>query len=1115
MKHHEVLREIESRGLSVSLSGDDLRLQGDHERMDAEFVARIKSVKQDLIAHLAEEERHGPGFPLTPLQRSYVMGRSGVFEIGDVASHVYHEIEGIWDVGRLESSLEAVVDAHSALRSHFALEDRQVTEFRPRRLRIPVLDLRKESAEEQGRVRERLRQERSHRVLPADQAPMISAEVTVLADDRMVLHVSHDGLVMDGISMFLFFRAWWQQYRDGGEDGNAPEELPYEEYVAALEAGRGRAPARRSREYWLGRVDDLAPHPDLPLRTSPSALTSSRFSQRTVRLDKRAWTALKERASFAGLTPSALLLAAYAEALSAWGAGPRFTVTTTVANRPPVHPRVFQAIGNFSDTVLVELEVDRTRRFEERARAVQRQLRRDLDHRHFSGSDVMAELARRRGGVSGARMPFTFNSAIGHVGDGVDGSALELFGPEVFTVSQTPQIWLNAFAMEQHGGLVVQLDGVDELFPEGLLDALADGYRSLLETLTDEAAWQRTSFSLLPADQRERRREANDTAVPLPESMLGDAFTDRARSTPDAPAVITSGREIGYGELLHRAASAARWLREGGAGRDELVGLVMSRGPEQIVGILATVLAGAAYLPVDASLPAERQEYMLRDGRVRLVLTDADGRDFGERKALRLDAAAPPDTASPAELPGRLPGSHPDDLAYVLYTSGTTGAPKGVMVSHRNVANVVADCHRRFGIVPQDRFFAISAFNFDLSVWDVFGALSAGAALVMPDRDRAVDPAHWLDLCESAGVSVWNSVPALVSLLHDQAVADGTVPPALRLVMMSGDRIPPALPAALRRLKADVDVVSLGGPTETTIWNILHPVGPGEDGTESIPYGRPNANNRAYVLDRDGLDCPDWVTGEIFAAGTGLARGYWADEKRTAEKFFQDARHDERLYGTGDLGRYLPDGDIAILGRSDFQIKVNGYRIEAGEVETRLVASDAVARAVVAGHAGARGDRLVAHLVPSGADRPAVSELREVLRRGLPDYMIPTVVIWHEELPLTGNGKVDRGKLAALAVEEQAESAGDTPARAAGTGGTAPATETERELAEIWATVLRRTQVGVDDSLASLGGDSIAAARILTAVRKRFGVTIPLDMFADMDTVRAMAPALTPRKEAR
>ncbi|MEU9716513.1 amino acid adenylation domain-containing protein [Streptomyces sp. NPDC047976] len=1093
MNTRQILREIAERGLSVALADGDLRLQGNRERMDAEFISRVKAAKPALVAHLAREAEHGPGFPLTPLQRSYYVGRSGVFEIGDVSSHVFHEIEGDWDLDRLQSSLDTVVAAHSALRSRFLSDERQATEHgEAASPRIGVLDLRAHSPRQQELIRTELREMRSHQVLPADQAPLLTVDATILDDDKMVLHVGHDGLVMDGISMFLFFRAWWHAYQN--PTAEVHEELPYEDYLAALETARDRAPARRSRDYWTARADDLAPHPDLPLRTSPAALSGTRFTQREVRLDRTAWTALKERAAGKGLTPSALLLAAYAETLATWGAGERFTLTTTVANRPPVHPRVFEAIGQFSDTLLVEAEIDRALPFAARAQALQTRLHTDIDHRHFSGIEVLKELARRRGGITAARMPFTFNSAIGHVSSEVDGSALELFGKEVFSVSQTPQVWLNAFAMEQHGELVVQLDGIDELFCEGLLDDLAHGYRTLLGLLADEdAAWQRRSFDLLPPAQRARRAAANDTAVELPEEMLGDAVVAQAARTPAAPAILTADRTVSYGELLHRAATAATWLREQGVGRGELVGLVMRRGPEQIVGILATVLAGAAYLPVDAGLPTARQEYMLADGRVRCVLTNTGWTSTGSMAAFDLTRPC----SGRAELPDRLPGSTPDDLAYVLYTSGTTGAPKGVMVTHRNVANLVADCRDRFGITAEDRFMAVSAFNFDLSVWDVFGALSAGAALVMPDHDRAVDPAHWLELCWLYQVSVWNSVPAIVGLLHGQARADGDVPPGLRLVMMSGDRLPPALPAQLREMIPGLEVVSLGGPTETTVWNILHPVGEDEDGTESIPYGRPNANNRAYVLDRDGLDAPDWVTGEITAAGTGLARGYWGDEQRTAERFYEDPERGERMYRTGDLGRYLPDGNIQILGRTDFQIKINGYRIEAGEVETRLAALAEVSRAVVA----AQGNRLIAHLVPSGGHRPPLTELRQALRADLPDYMLPAAVLWHEELPLTGNGKVDRTRLAALGAEEGA---------ARETGGNAPATQAEKILCDIWSTVLRRPDIGALDTLASLGGDSIAAARILTAARKRFGVTITLDQFSEMDTVRAMAATLMP-----
>jgi amino acid adenylation domain-containing protein len=567
-----------------------------------------------------------------------------------------------------------------------------------------------------------------------------------------------------------------------------------------------------------------------------------------------------------------------------------------------------------------------------------------------------------------------------------------------------------------------------------------------------------------------------------------------------------------YGELYRRASHLAAWLRGRGVGRDELVGLVMTRGPEQIVGILAAVLAGAAYLPVDAALPEERKRYMLRDGRVRCVLTNAparvpqdDGLAVSAIDCSEPFAAASEGADSPAALPD-LPGASLDDLAYVLYTSGTTGEPKGVMVSRRSVLNLVLDCAGRFGIEAADRFFGVSAFNFDLSVFDVFGALSAGAAVVLPEADRAADPEHWLDLCAKAGVTVWNSVPAIVGLLHDQAAADGAASLAtLRLVMMSGDRIPPELPARMRGLVEDLAVVSLGGPTETTVWNILHPVGPEEDGSKSIPYGRPNANNRAYVLDADGRDAPDWITGEICAAGVGVARGYWGDEARTAARFFEDEARGERLYRTGDLGRYLPDGEIEILGRSDFQIKVNGYRIEAGEVETRLVAIPGIKQAAVVRQSGpdgaAAGARLVAHLVaaePAGPGVPTENAIRQALREHLPEYMTPSAVVWHDALPLTRNGKVDRGLLSAAGPAL----AGRTAAAAGG-----PATEEEQQLIELWASVLRVAESGItpESDFYELGGESLAAARILTGVRKRFGVGIGLDRLHEMLTVRSMA----------
>jgi pyochelin synthetase len=1100
MTHLEVLREVSRRGLTLTVAGTDLRLQGPKQRVDAELVGQIRQFKPALIEYLtAAEAAKRNGFGLTLLQRGYLIGRGDSVELGNVASHIYHEVDGLWDVDRLEAALRLVVARHGMLRTCFTDDGLQVTEPEVE-VAIGRLDLRGASeSEQQARLAE-LREERSHRILPIDRAPMLAVDVTLLSDELMRLHIGHDGLVMDGISMFMFFIDWHQAYADGTEPGGPA--VAFADYVASLEAMASSAPVKRSRDYWLDRLDDLPPHPDLPLAANPASISQPRFTQFEARLSAGSWSQLKARAAAAGLTPTVILLAAYAETLARWGAGNRFTLTTTVANRPPIHPNIADAIGNFSQTLLVEIGIDRSQTFTERAQSLQTRLRRDLDHRHFSGIEVLRELARRDSGAD-PRMPFTFNSTIGYVREDVDGSAVDLFGPEIYTSSQTPQVWLNAFAFEYHGGVLVQADAVNGLFPDGMVAAMMGGYQRLLDQLGEETAWSAKTFDLLPADQCQRRSAANDTARPADDSLVFDAFLARAAETPDAPAVLSTSGQISYGHLAEQAMNAAAWLRAGNISRDELVGLIMRRGPEQVVGILACVLAGAAYLPVEAGLPPERIRYMLDDGLVRRVLSNVSWQPEPDSaiESLELDVDTAAESWPPPEN-----DAGADDLAYVLYTSGTTGEPKGVMISHRSVVNVVTDCNQRFGVGPGDRFLSVSAFNFDLSVYDVFGALSAGAAIVLPDADRAADPAHWLELCDRFGVTIWNSVPAIAGLMAEQADPVDPRLASLRLVMMSGDRIPPALPAALWRVKPDLELMSLGGPTETTIWNISHPIDRAHGELEPVPYGRPNASNRAYILDPDGLDCPDWVTGEICAAGAGLARGYWGDDRRTAERFWFDEARRERLYRTGDLGRYLPDGNIDIAGRSDFQIKVNGYRIEAGEVETRLAAIEEVKQAAVVRQAGVRGDRLVAHLVPAGDARPTDEQIKAALRRHLPDYMTPSSVFWHDHLPLTRNGKVDRGRLTGLT--PVVDRAGQGPSPASGRPG--EHSELESRLIALWASVLRlpAESIAADADFYDLGGDSLAGARIFTGIRKQFGVSITLDRLYDLRHPYAMAAAI-------
>ena len=1110
MSVERILSTVAERGLVLLRNGSNLRLEGPRSAIDPALIGMIRESKSELLKHLQAAPTNDDGrIALTPMQASYYYGCQDHFSMGGVSSHVYREIEGVFDAVRLEAALSAVVERHGMLRTRFADDATQVEDGPAERspVRIAVADLRDLSPSAQQAARDRTRAEMAHQVLPADKAPLIDVRLSIFGDAEMILHVSHDGLIIDGGSAFLFFDDWRQAYVEpDGQGLRGALGVSFFDHVRALAASQLAPEYRRARNYWLGQLEAIPPHPQLPLAGNPETIGRPVSVRHEFRIEPERWSALKAQAVHRALTPTAALAAAYAEVLSLWGAGDRFTLNVTLANRLPAHDDIDRVIGNFTDCLLLPIEIDAGADFGARAAAVQTRLREGLDHRQFSGLDVMRELGRRAGAGQAAPMPFTFNSTLGAF---PDGSAIAAWGNEVYSVSQTPQVWLNAFALESDGALVIQMDSVDALFPEGLINALTEAYERLLLALAaGDAAWSRIDQDLLPRDQRAQRRAANDTAVPLPLGRPHAGFLRHVAAAPDALAIDCSARRLTYGELCAGACAVARWLNHNRIGRDDLVGVVMHKGWEQIVAIMGIGLAGAAYVPIEAGLPPGRIEALLSSGAIRCALVQ-----HGE--ALRREGTATLtiddaflEAAKHAEADTRPEDFAPadaaqSDLAYVLYTSGSTGAPKGVMVTQSNLINLIADTTRRFAISAKDRIIAVSSCSFDLSVFDIFGAFSAGAALVIPDAVRAADPAHWLDLATRAGVTMWNSVPAIVELLVEEAVASGRMlPRSLRCVMMSGDRIPATLPARIAALQPDVRIVSLGGPTETTVWNILYPIDDPNAIDGPIPYGKPNENNRAYILDAQRRECPDWVPGELHAAGEGVAKGYFDDPALTAAKFFHHEPLGERLYRTGDSARYRPDGNIEILGRVDFQIKLNGYRIDPAEIEAILVSQPGVAAAAVVGRDTRDGPSLVAFLVETG-DGTVVGEctLTAALEAALPAYMVPRQFVWLERLVLTRNGKVDRTFLTKTAMPD------DAPAATAAAG-PAPPAEIEAKIIDIWSDILRNDAIDPVSGFYQLGGTSLSGVRLLARIRKEFGVSVPIANLPRLDTPRKMASHL-------
>jgi pyochelin synthetase len=1093
MMEQDLLEELRRRGIKLRLAGDQLDVIAPTGTLTPDLRHRLQQERDALIGMLrrtatptdtqqitpAPAQRHEP-FPLTPVQHAYWVGRAGGVELGGVFTHFYLELEGdCLDAGRLTASLNKVIARHDMLRAVIDSDGRQRILPQTPPYEIAVTELAAVSDDVRTAELDHIRSQMSHRSLPPERWPLFEIAASTLPDGRLRLHLNFDNVITDAVSLDVIFRDWKRFYADPDWTPE-PLNVSFRDYVLAQETRRKGSGYADAEAYWSDRLNTLPSAPALPVLQRAAQLCGPQFTHRHAALSPDQWSSVKQAARRRGLTPSAVVMTAFTEVLRLWSRQPDFTLNLTLFNRQAPHPQLGQVVGDFTSLVLLEAAAPpEDESFTGHARRLSQQLMRDLEHLSFDGVRVLQERARRSGGAPAAAMPVVFSSGLAgdDPGHGTADARL-FFGQPVYSLCETPQVWLDHQVSQEQGALRLDWDAVEQLFPDGLLDSMFAAYVDLIGRLArDDAAWDAPGpLATLPDWQSEDRRAANDTASALAETTLGRLVEEQISARPGALAVAGGdGGTLTYGELGMRARRLARRLIDAGAARDTLVGIVLDKGTDQAVAVLGAIGSGAAYLPIDPQWPQARRDHLLIQGRARIVVTSPELRDL---------VSWPPDTCvitpEDPEVTAAEPVpldvvAAPRDLAYVIFTSGSTGTPKGVMIEHAAAANTIQDINQRFDVGPGDVILALSALTFDLSVYDIFGALAAGATCVIPSPAQVHDPASWTRLTEHHGVTIWNSVPALMQAWLDGS-GDEATRPSLRLAMLSGDWIPVSLPAAVRARCPRAALVSLGGATEAAIWSISYPIGDVPPHWDRIPYGKPLANQRMHVLDYRFRDVPVWVTGEIYIGGAGLARGYWADENKTGEQFITHPVTGERLYRTGDLGRYLPGGDIEFLGRKDSQVKLNGYRIELGEIAAAMRRVPGVAEALVtvAANPATGGRQLVGYVLPESG--PYTTDLQAALKETLPDYMVPRHYMVLDEIPLSANAKVDISRL-------------PVPWRAAADAQPAAADdELENKLLEIWSETLGRDDFGVADNLFELGGDSLHAVRILGRVRDEFGI---------------------------
>jgi len=663
---------------------------------------------------------------------------------------------------------------------------------------------------------------------------------------------------------------------------------------------------------------------------------------------------------------------------------------------------------------------------------------------------------------------------------------------------------------EAGGSLEATLEYNTDLFKPATVRRMSDHFQTLLEGMVANPEQRLSELPMLTEAEKHRLVvEWNDTKRDYPQDKcIHELFEEQAERTPEATAVVFEERHLTYRELNRRANQVAHHLRKLGVKPDDLVGLYMERSLEMVVGLLGILKAGGAYVPLDSAYPKERLAFMLAETQVALLLTQRaladDFPDFDGR-AVCLDRDCELLEKETEQNPAA--AAAPDNLAYVMYTSGSTGKPKGVLIRHRGIVNYFFYLRETYNLSSADTVLQLAPLSFDASVRDLIGPLTAGARVIIGnDLDAKEASAIVSKLGEHRVTCLLSIVPTMFNAVLDAASADARFD-SMRLILVSGEAL--SMSSCLKAKQVfgrDVWIVNQYGPTETTLTCSYHRVVEADSHRGIAPVGRPIPNARMYILDSDLHRVPIGEPGELHIGGIGLARGYLNSPDLTAEKFIPDPFSDEpgaRLYKTGDLARYLPDGNIEFLGRLDDQIKIRGFRVEPGEIEAALAKHPAVrAAAVAAREEASTGRRLVAYVVPAGTQVPA-AELRDFLKSRLPDYMVPSAFVALAALPLTPNGKIDRRALPAP----------DRSRPELKNTFVAPRNALDTTLAAIWAQVLGIEQVGVHDNFFDLGGHSLLATQVISRVREALRVEVNLRTFFERPTVAGLAEDIVRAKD--
>jgi amino acid adenylation domain-containing protein len=1007
-------------------------------------------------------------------------------------------VHGDLNVAALRAAFQSLVDRHPALRTSFIACQGELLQHINGKEEVAFHE---EDIKEwdQEQIDRRLAEE-SNRCFRLETGPLFRVHLFTRArEDYVILLVMHH-IISDYWSMALLAKELGLMYRAALEEmppALAPLTLQYTDYARWEAEILGGAEGERLASYWVKQLAGEIPILNMPADRSRPPVQTHRGAALQFTLGRKLTEDLKALAVSRTATLYVTLMAAFELLLSRHTGQSDLLIGSPTTGR--MWAEVAGVVGYFVNTVVIRADLSRPQMFTEFLEQVRHTVLAALEHQAYPFAALVERLQPER---TMSRQPLV---QVLFAFENTPAVSVELAGMTVTPCeieTQVVQFDLVLRLTDMGGELKGRLEYSTELFDEATVIRLLSQFKTLLEGITSHPEARLSEFSLLTeSERRQLLVEWNQTqaefAAPYCVHLM---FETQVELTPEATALVFEDERLTYRDLNCRANQLAHFLQQRGVGPETLVGVLMERSVEMVVGLLAVLKAGGAYLPLDTLLPTERLSFMMEDTGAAVLLTQralVEKLPVESAIVVALDAAWD-DLGRHSEENVRSK-VQAENLAYVIYTSGSTGVPKGAMNTHHAISNRLLWMQQRYHLTSSDRVLQKTPYSFDVSVWEFFWPLINGGRLVLARSGGQQDPAYLLNQIEGQEITIVHFVPSMLQLFLDQPDIQRKCR-SLRHVICSGE----ALTAQLQEryfAQLGAQLHNLYGPTEAAVDVTSWQCDPKRSTSAGVPIGRPIANVEVFVLGTEMDVVPIGVIGELYLGGQCVGRGYLQRPELTAERFVPHPYGrdgGERLYRTGDLVRYLADGNLDYIGRSDQQVKIRGNRIELGEVEVVLEKHEAVAEAVVEAHDEDGQKRLVAYVVAVKEAAPEVTELRTFLQERLPAYMIPSAFVLLPQWPLTANGKLDRKALPAP----------DKNRPALGREFVAPRTTLEKVLTDLWIDVLKVDQVGVNDNFFELGGDSIRAALLFNRLQEQSGEVIPLRMIFDKPEVSALAAYL-------